>query len=152
MIWRTRPPTSTATVGEVVPAEITTAAPATAAGVVRTGAAWARYTAAREEEATEGLLGGNRAARTRVGGLVPTPRAHPPTLHWGGEVGSPPPDVKVVQPLKRQVPSLVDVVSLTERLAKITISAESAQPLSSALARERQAAVDEAVARQKPNT
>ena len=58
-----------------------------------------------------------------------------------------PPDVKVVQPLKKKFSSLIDVASSTERLAKMTISTESAQPLSSALARERQAAVDEAAAR-----
>ena len=65
----------------------------------------------------------------------------------GEGVGSPSSDVKVVQPLMRQVPSLKDVASSTERLKKMTISAESAQPLSSALARKRQDAVDEAAAR-----
>ena len=75
-----------ATVGEAVPAGIIAAAPATAAGVVGTGAAWARRTSVKEE-ATAGLLGENRAARTRVGWLVITPRAHPPTLRRGRTLG-----------------------------------------------------------------
>ena len=39
-----------------------------------------RCTAARGEEATAGLLGENRVARTRVAGLVITPRVHPPIV------------------------------------------------------------------------
>ena len=106
------------------------------------GAAWAQCTAVRRRRPHQVFWGKVEPLELGSGGWL----LHlGPTLRFfgGGEVGSPPPDVKAVQTLKRQVPSLVDVASSTERLKKMTISAESAQPLSSALARERQAAIDE---------
>ena len=91
---------------------------------------------------------GGKSSRQNAGRGAGSYTSGPPSASSvGGEVGSPRPDVKVVQPLKKQVPSLLDVASSTESLAKMTISAESAQPLSSAVARERLAAVDEAAAR-----
>ena len=168
-IWRIRPPTSTApaaaaaetmvaatvvgvagvmaaTVREAVLAGITTVTQATVAGVVGTGAKWARCTAAREEQTTAGLLGENRAARTPVGAWLLQRR---PTFRPLGGGGSwvPYRDVKVIQPLKRQAPSLIDVASSTGRLKKKAIFADIPQLLSSPLAHERQAAINEAAAR-----
>ena len=93
---------------------------------------------------------GGKSCRQNSGRGANSYTSGPPSdFSVGGEVGSPPPDVNVVQPLERQIPSLIDVASFTESLAKMTISVESGQPLSSAFAHERQAAVDEAAARAK---
>ena len=91
---------------------------------------------------------GGKSSRQNSGRGAGSYTSGPPSeSSVGGEVGSPPPDVKVVQPLIKQVPFLVHVASFTERLAKTTISVESAPVLSSVLARERQAAVYEAASR-----
>ena len=90
--------------------------------------------------------GGKLGREDSGGGLVPTTPAHLPTLRRGGS-WVPYPDVKVIQPLKRQAPSLIDVASSTGRLKKTAIFAEIAQLLSSPLAHERQAAINEAAAR-----
>ena len=135
-----------ATVGGGVSSGATAEAQATAAGVVGTAAAWARRTVAREE-ATEGLQDENSSRQNSGGGAGYYTSGPPSDSLAGGKAGAPPPDVKVIQSLKRQVPFLIDVASSTERLKIMTISAESSQPLSSALARDRQASIDEAAAR-----
>lgn len=50
---------------------------------------------------------------------------------------------------KRQVPSLIDVASSADRLQRLTITDYRGQPVSSALARARQASVDAADAKRE---
>ena len=57
------------------------------------------------------------------------------------------PDIKVVQPQKRQALSLVDAASSTDTLQQMAISDNRTQPVSSAFARERQVSVGPAAAR-----
>ena len=132
----------TATAARVVLGGTMAVAPAIAAAMVTTGVARGRRAAAREG-GTAGILKEIRAASIRRDVLTAPPWAHLPTVPKERTLVRCP-SGQGSYPFKRHVPSLVGAVSSTDRLKQLSVSDNRAQPLSSDLARVRQASVDAA--------